>query len=518
MRRVVDRRSLLPLVAVLAALFLVAYFDLQTSIPILDEYARRWTIQRIADGRGLVFWGDSPNLAEIALALPAALLRLDPRIWRLAGLPFLAGSAIFAWLIAFRLGADRFWAAIAAALVVASPIVLSLATGMMTETAFVCLLLAGAWFALRWISDGKAIPLAVLLAGLATLQRQQGIALAAVVTVGLFLVRRERPLRRRDVVGLAAIWVAVAAALGSVYLYHSLGPSGPGGDAVSFSHVVVVVTALAYLPIVLGFMALPVLVGLLGRPDEETRLRGRVEIVPVVLAVFSLVFVLLAVTALRAPMFVGYIFGAKGLSDARELAKPDLLPLPVFLAIEVLTLAMVVVLLVWRRKAWRPSVLGVEGVVLVVLAGTQFLAILVHGQVFDRYCVAVMAPVAPLLAALASRSSPRRWGALWAAGSVVGGLALYGVGEQDFLAWLQARDQAAQVAYAQAPPEQVLAGFEEIAIHVWIPAMDDSTGTKPRSIVSRPRLELVSVGPDDPRPGFSYTSIAPGKIVVEINP
>ena len=502
----------------MVAIALVAYFDVQTNLTILDEYARRWTIQRLADGQGLVFWGSSPNLVQIVASMPLALLHLEPRYWRLAGLPFLAGGGLFSWLIARRLGADAFWAAIAAALVAASPLGLSLATGMMTETAFVALLLAATWFGLRWISDGKGIGWAVLLALLCTLQRQQGVALAAALTAGLFLVRHKRQIGRHDLVGLGAMWLLLLAAVGGVEIAHRLGPTTLGGDAASYSPVVVVVTAIAYLPILAGLMLLPLLGAMLGRPRDESRLAGRIEMIPVVLAIFSVVFVLLAVAALRAPMFVGYVFGAKGLSDARELTKPDLLPLPIFVAIEVLTVAMVAVLLVWRRRIWRPSVLGIEGTVLVILAAVQFLGILAHGQVFDRYYVPVLAPLAPLVAAFAGASSPRRWGAVWATATLVGGLALYAVGEQDFEAWLSARDQAAQVAYAQVTPDQVLAGFEEIATNVWIPAMDDPTGTKPRSIVSRPRLALISTGPDDPRPGFSYSSIAPGKIVIVVLP
>src|SRR6202022_3465421 len=97
MTRVLDRRSAVPIAIALLAIAAVAYFDLQTNLTIVDEYARRWTIQRIADGHGLVFWGSSPNLVQIASALPLALLHLEPRFWRLAGLPFLMAGALFSW-------------------------------------------------------------------------------------------------------------------------------------------------------------------------------------------------------------------------------------------------------------------------------------------------------------------------------------------------------------------------------------------------------------------------------------
>jgi hypothetical protein len=516
--RILDRRSVLPWALAGAGILLVGYFDLQTNFPFLDEYARRWTIQRLADGHGLVFWGSSPNLVELAVAMPLALLHTEPRFFRLAGLPFLAMGAVFSWLIARRLGADRFWSATAAAVVVVSPIGLALATGIMTETAFIALLLAATWFSLRWVSEGKGIGWAIAFAVLATLQREQGIGVAITITLGLLLLRGDRAVTRRDWLGLAALWLVSLAALVSVQVYRRLGPTTFGEVAPATSPVVSVVVAIAALVIIGAFVLLPFAVAMLPRPVPERAARGRIEILPVVMAAFALSFAGVGYAMLNVPFFIGYMWGAKGLSISREAGKPDLLPLALFVLVEALTVITVVILLVWRRRAWRLSIIGAAGGVLVVAALVQFSAIIVTGQVFDRYYLPVLAPVIPLMAALACRSSPRTWGAAWATATLAASLGLYVVGEQDFQAWIGARDQAAQAAYAQAQPSEVQAGFEETALHIWIPAVENPGAGLPQQVSSHPRLALISAGPDDPRPGFSYSSIAPGKIVIVVLP
>jgi len=60
--------------------------------------------------------------------------------------------------------------------------------------------------------------------------------------------------------------------------------------------------------------------------------------------------------------------------------------------------------MVWRRRMWRPSALGVGGTMLLSLAAIQFAAIFVHGQVFSRYLVPVLVVLVPLVAALAATS------------------------------------------------------------------------------------------------------------------
>jgi hypothetical protein len=46
--------------------------------------------------------------------------------------------------------------------------------------------------------------------------------------------------------------------------------------------------------------------------------------------------------------------------------------------------------------------------------------------------------------------------------------------------------------------------------------MEDTTGTVPRSLQQPPKVLLVFAPNDDPRPGVAYRSIAPGKIVIQL--
>lgn len=212
----------------LVGLALVAYFDLRTNSVIGDEYARRWTIQHFLQGRGLTLWGFSPNLDFAAVALVPAVLGLDPRTWRLAALPFLVGAGVFIYLSARELGALRFWSGVAAVAFVCSPITLSVATGMMTETAYVGLEAAAIFFSLRWIRRGTHRWWTVLAMGVLPLQRQQGIVIAGTLALALLLALPRRPLRRKDLVALAAALVAGTAAVGVTYWLHRNTVSGIG--------------------------------------------------------------------------------------------------------------------------------------------------------------------------------------------------------------------------------------------------------------------------------------------------
>lgn len=509
-----------PLGPAFIAVALVLYFDLQTNFPFLDEYLRRWTIQRLADGQSLVLVGISPNFVETALAMPAALLHLDPMWWRLAGIPFLPMAGVFAGLLARRLGADKFWAAVAATLVVANPIGLSLATGMMTETAFVGLLLGATWFSLRWVADGKGVAWAILFAVLCTLQRQQGIAIAVMVTAGLLRVRSRRPLRWGDAIGLALLWFALLASVGGVMLIERLGPSlpdlTPGGVPVlSPFSVLVAVTAL---PILASFFFMPFLGAILHRPRGEAGRWTWIDLAPVTLGAFGAVWAGLASVVFLAEFYLGNTWTNRGLGPVTSGGlKPALLPLPVFLGIEILTLVCMLALLVWRRRAWRSWVLSVEGSLLLLLAVVQFVIVAQHGTILDRYYFMVLAPLVPLVAATASRSSTGVWEGVWAVVVLMAGVGLYAVGEQDYQAWQAARAKTAQMAYASHPIDDVDAGFEQVAVHLGIPAMDDTTGSLPRRVRDRPSVSLVFASTDDPRPGVSYRSIAPGKIVIQVN-
>ncbi len=510
-----SRSSLYAIAATgVVALALVAFFDVQTSFPLLDEYARRWTIQRLAAGHGMALWGLSPNLVQVAVALPLALAHLAPEWWRLSGLPFVAMAGAFSWLCARRLGAGVFWAAIAAAAVALNPMELNLATGMMSETAFVGLLMLACWCGLRVIQEGRGQALCVMVLFLLTLQRQQGVGVAVGIAGTLLLVRRAQ-LSIRLVAWCAAVVVAPLLALQVISLFRSHSPATVGANIPGSSPVLFWVQATAALSIMLGLLLLPFAVGLLRRPAAETRSTRRLRLVPTGLAVVGLAQAGVATFMQGSQIYPGNIFGVWGLGAGTLTGhKAGILPLPIFLAVEALTVATFVLLLGWRSSLWQPSQLGAGGGMLTAIAITQFAFVLAYGQVFDRYFMAVAAPLVPLLAAVIERGGDSARARGWALAAVVLGVAFYAAGEQDYVAWQVARDRAAQLAYAQAPADQVYAGFEESALHVWIPWVEHPGQNLPTQVVAHPRLQLVFAPPGDPRPGFSYNSLAPGRIVV----
>lgn len=65
-----------------------------------------------------------------------------------------------------------------------------------------------------------------------------------------------------------------------------------------------------------------------------------------------------------------------------------------------------------------------------------------------------------------------------------------------------------------ASTADVSAGFEEDAEHIWIPAVDHPGAHLPRAVSTHPKLGLATVDLSDPRPGFAYSSIAPGKVII----
>src|SRR3979411_1322367 len=99
-----DRVHFVPWGVLAVALALVAYFDLQTNFPLVDEVFRRWTLQRAIDGYGRSLQGFSPNIPQMIAASPLAMLHVEPRFWRLTGLPFLLLAAVFIDKTATRLG------------------------------------------------------------------------------------------------------------------------------------------------------------------------------------------------------------------------------------------------------------------------------------------------------------------------------------------------------------------------------------------------------------------------------
>lgn len=506
-------------ILIVAGVVLVAWFDLQTNLPILDEYARRWTIQKIASGQlfsphGLNVWGFSANIIGTAVALGPALLHLEPRFWRLPALPLMVMEAVFVFLTAQHVGASRTWAALAATVAVCSPLSLSVATGMMTETAFLGLYAAAIWFCLRWLRDGRDRWWCAFMIGIAVLQRQQGIALAAVLTASLALQWNRRRLTRPDLLALAATWAWGLAALGFTFLihYHVIQRSGfpsPHHRELFFALYVVI----SEVPL-LGLIALPFLVGLLQRRSDDRR-RSWAGAVTVPLAVCALILNVILLIAGLNNLFPGDHVTLASVGTVTLPGKPALLPAPLYPLLQLLAAATFIVALVWRRRDWTFRRLGPEGIFLIMCAAANFPFIYFEGVVIDRYYLIVTLPVLPLLARWATEPGQQwRLAKIWAVACPVVLLGYFTVGAQDYIAWQVARDGAAKMAYTQAPPWQVDAGFEENAENVWIPAVDNPGANLPHAIVNNPSLRLITTKKSDPRPGSTYDSISPGKVVV----
>jgi hypothetical protein len=216
-------------------------------------------------------------------------------------------------------------------------------------------------------------------------------------------------------------------------------------------------------------------------------------------------------------IFPGYIFTADGLGQT-DIAghKVPLFGPVIFGAIEAITILTVLLALMWHRSDWDLRVIGRPGALLVLCSAAQFLAILYEGQALDRYYLVLVAPLLPIVAAAASRAEWKPWlGRGWAMASLVGALGIYAAGEQDYIAAREARALAAQQAYQQVTgPWQVDAGKEENDAHVYIPAIDDPAQQLPGVIDNPPALKLAWAPAGDPRPGATYSSLAPGRVII----
>jgi hypothetical protein len=504
---------LAPLGIGLAGLAVLVYLSLLTDLPFSDEYARQWTLRRLAAGQGIALWGGNAGLVQLALAAPLALLHTLPRFWRMPGLLLLPVAGAYGWRLAARFGADRFWSCVAAVSVVAAPLTLSVATGMMNETTYIGLVLAATWYALCWVEDGRCRALTIALTALATLQRPQAMAMIVAVTLGLFLVRRARKVDRRDAVALAFL---VGACLIAYRLPQSLRPVAvTGGGTHGPTGVSLVFLTTLYMVTTLGLLVCPFAAGLLSLPDAERRRVSRLEMLPVVLAMFVLTGGLGLLLAGRPMVFPGGWVNPWGLGpNTLESPKPSPFPAPLFVALQAAALVTIAIVFIWRRRGWEPRNLGVGRGFVVIAAAGQFAPFIFYPDTFDRYYIPVAALLAPVLAAMVRRGAGDRPARAWALGALVAGVVLYAVGAQDYVAWQVARNTAAEIAYARYGPNQVVAGFEETAVHVWIPAVDNP-GQRLPVTVDDPRVILVFAAPGDPRAGADYHSLASGRVVLQ---
>lgn len=504
----------------MAALGLVLVFDLATPLALSDEWMFRFPLQSLRAGHGFQLWpGVLPlSLVQLVTALP--LVGADPRFWRLAELPYLVLAAGATYALANRLGAGRFWSSVGAALVTCAPVTLSVATGFTSDIAYLGLLMLAAWLALRWAAGGGLTPF-LAVSALATLQRQHGFAIVLALSLAVLLWRRAD---RRHLVGLGALWLVTLAALTGPFvlgissstmngLRSGNGRLGPGPGSM-------IATLIVAMPM-LGMFFMPLAPALWRRPKGEHG-RGLLPTVAFALAVAGVAGSAGFAVLFQGDIWPGNVWGYWGLGPTHlGGSKPPLLPIPAYLFVEVLSVLSFVVILARRRGLWQPARLGFEGSFLVLLALGGLLP-MPFTSPLDRYFIQAMAPLAPLLVLAAAKAevappSLTAWPRIATVAALLAGVVFYAAGQQDYVAWQQARDAAARLAYARLPAQRVEAGYEAVATYAAVPEylrtgrlVIDPIDLKPPDPVAR----LVFAPPGDPRPGAAYSSLSPGRVVI----
>jgi hypothetical protein len=438
----------------------------------------------------------------------------DQRLLRLSVVPFVLLAMWCSYRLAYRLGAGRFWSGVAAVTLLGTPLFMSNATSFMSDNVYVGIVLGVALAGISWIGEGKYRWPCVGLLALAPLQRQVGISLALAVTLGLVFCRR-RELSRSDTVAIAATWILTCAV--------TLGPGllGIGTPAISMlgPSAANIAHAVLPLPAMLGLGLIPFGVALALKPKEpgaDSWWSVASGLLGVVGAVGCLVDL-----AQFGMIFTGNVFTPLGFAAILQGAKPPIFPGQIFRAVEIAAIVTFALLFILRRRWWKPVAMGNEGLFLVLVSDSQFLPLLaVQTFIYDRYFLPVIAPLIPVVAMTAARSLGQLPARTWAALALLGGVALYIAGEQDYLAWQAARDRAAQLAYQMAPGREVQAGFEANAVYVELPDYERTGRADLFAITgpADPQVSLLFAPLSDRRPGVPYSSLAPGRIVLELNP
>lgn len=503
-----------------AGLLALVIFDLSPPLAFNDDWMYAWSVRQFVAGHGLHIFPESSATALVQVLWGAifSLGHPDQRLLRLSVVPVVIAAAWCSYRLAQWLGAGRFWCAVAAATLLTAPLFMGNATTFMSDNLYVGLVMAVAWAGASWIVAGKRRWLCVALVVLAPLQRQVGVGLVPAITLGLLLWRR--PMwQRSDSLAVGCMWVLSAAA---AFAPSVAGISPPGfspvdvsrGSAVFGISEASVLHAILPLPAALGLALIPFAAALALRPSAAHRASWW-SAAPAALGIIGAIGCLVDLRE-YGMVFTGNVLSPLGFTAILPGSKPLLFG-QTFRILEIATIATFVFLLILRRAWWTPRALGPIGALLVVISASQVLPLLLlQSFIFDRYFLPVAAPLLPVVAFMASAVPRQIIARTWAGVALAGGLALYVIGEQDYLAWQAARDQAARLAYQTVPARQVMAGFEANGVFVSVPDYD-RTGHFDLFAVTgpaHPTITLMFAGPSDPRPGVSYFSLAPGKIVL----
>jgi hypothetical protein len=293
-----------------------------------------------------------------------------------------------------------------------------------------------------------------------------------------------------------------------------------GGYLTGFTHppAAAIVWGLAELPVMIAFVALPLLLPLaLSRPRKPTYS----QLWAPGLALLALIGCGLLLFGVLGPsrvhsIFPGEWFGQSGVGPAHMLGnKPNLFSTPVYLGIELASMGVLTLAFVWRADLWRVGDGRATATYLIVMSASQLPAIYMDAIV-DRHFLPEVALAIPMLVSGLSSSS-FRWAWLrkrvdsFVLGVTVAGVAMFAVGEQDLQAWTAALGQAANAEISIAPTATVDAGPLNTLL-VDIPFYEQ-TGRLPN--YPRPvRYYLAFAAFGDREPGFDYHSLASGRVVI----
>jgi hypothetical protein len=510
---------------ILLALAAIAWFDLGPRLNFLDDWLYAWSARQLAAGHGTrVMPGQSAvALVQLYWSFVFSLGHPDIRLLRLSELPV---AALGAWGVmdsARRLGADRCWSLGAAAGFITFPMLAALATSYMTDAFYVSLYMAALAMAVRWAIDGGGRVACLVLTALTVLERQHGYGIPLALSVGLLVARRRRHVDRGAAVWAGGLWLVTLAAV----LTPALTGTGTINQAERIQgllhfdapHAFQIV---AYLPALTGLVAVPFAVGLAQAPAPGPRSWVRWPLLALAALGVATACVL---TVEHAPIFPGDVWTPVGLMPPHVVGhKVPLYGAPVFYPLEALAVVAFSLLLLRHGETLAGRLAGPGQAVLVTAAVTQLLPML-ETPVLDRYYLAILAPLLPIAAALAS-AAPRQWPArVWLIAGLVANLLIYVAGEQDYQAWQVARDAAERSLLATTTADRINGGLEANAVY-WETPYFESHGRPPGDVLTNPLSAPSLNGPPnavwelrfahlgDPRPGFDYHSLAPGRIVV----
>jgi hypothetical protein len=497
-----------------AGLLLLIVFDLGPPLAFNDDWLFTWSVRHLSPHVHL-YPGQAPYaLVQIAWAVILTAGHHDVRLLRLTLIPFAILGAVSSYRLARALGADTFWAAVAGVLLLCTPVYMNLATSFMSDVPYVALVLAATAAGAAWVGASKAKASCVALALLATLQRQNGLLLAPAITAALVLRGSGRQ-QRADLPWIAALWAGCGAALLGPLVLGVASPSqATRASTLGLVQPASVARSLLGLPAVAALVLTPFLgflVVLRSGPSKRTSLRLLACVLAVIVAVLALL-----------PPLNGWTWRGFGPLTI-EGPKPYVLH-PLLIALMAGLGAATAGGLVWRWRSLDPREMGAAGTIPQLVAAFQLLPVLVVPQAFERYYLPVLAPLVPLLAARAAMSGRSTFASVWAVCCLVAGVVVFAALEQDYQSWQDARDRAAQIAYQQAAPDRVNAGYEANAVYVELPQNArtgwhgalDGVGKGDPTVEGPPHPALIlAFAPEtDTHPGVSYRSLGSGRVVI----